>query len=303
MSHQITYVDRLTQKQEIEKVYGGGALRFVYGDNWISRFIGRPLGWIGSKFALCSHLYGLYQKSSCSARKIKPFIQYFNVDATEFADSVDSFRSFNDFFCRHLKPEARPIDGDANSAVMPADGRYLFYPNIAKADGFVVKGKKFDIATLVGSSSLAASYLNGSMIMARLCPTDYHRFHFPCTGTPGASSIINGCLLSVNPLAIKRNIETFSENKRSICELSTELFGKVLLIEVGAMAVGTIGQTYEPQTLCKKGAEKGFFSFGGSSVIILFKQNRIVFDEDLLQLSKGHIEVKCLMGQSLGRRK
>ena len=120
----------------------------------------------------------------------------------------------------------RPIDNDEMTAVIPADGRYLFYPEVSKAEGFVVKGKKFDLKSLLQDAHLAKAYEHGSMVIARLCPSDYHRYHFPCACVPGPSRLINGWLYSVNPIAIKTNLEIFTQNKRTVCELNTEKFGK-----------------------------------------------------------------------------
>ena len=177
----------------------------------------------------------------------------------------------------------------------------LVYQNIDKVDGFVVKGKKFSIAKLLQNNLLAASYEGGSMMIARLCPTDYHRYHFPCDGVPGEPKLINGPLWSVNPIALHKNIEIFTENKRVITEIETEKFDKILYIEVGATCVGSIHNTFKPHRPVKKGDEKGYFSFGGSAIILLFKHNCIRLDHDLVRNSEEHLETLCQMGQSLGK--
>lgn len=297
----IVYIDRITGKQEVEKVYGAAALKFLYGKDWVSRLFGAPVAHLLAKNPLFSAWYGYVQKLPFSKKKIIPFIEAFHVDASEFLKPVESFRSFNDFFIRELKSEARPIAADDKTAIIPADGRYLFYPDISVADGFVVKGEKFDLATLLEDKKLADKYFRGSMVMARLCPSDYHRYHFPCDCTPGPTRFINGWLYSVNPIAIKRDVHIFTRNKRTICELETERFGKVLFLEIGATNVGSIHQTHKPGRHYPKGAEKGFFSFGASSLILLFEPGRISIDADLLSATSQHLEIKCLMGQSLGK--
>src|SRR5262249_52241525 len=110
-----------------------------------------------------------------------------------------------------------------------------------------------------------------------------------------------GNLYSVNPAAIKKNIDIFAENKRTLCILDSPDFGKVLFMEVGATCVGTIHETYTPGKWTPKGSEKGYFSFGGSSLILFFQPGKIQFDADLLAASAKHIEIKCLMGQSMGK--
>lgn len=296
----IVYVDRVTGKEEIEKVYGQAALKFLYGDGIFTRIFGKPLMYLLSGIPFCSAFYGYLQKLSCSKRKIRPFIEKFQVDTSEFQDSVDSFRSFNDFFIRKLKPEARPLATGDNVAVIPADGRYRFYPHIEASNGFAVKGQKFDLASLLEDERLAADYSQGTMVMARLCPSDYHRYHFPCDCVPGESRLINGWLYSVNPIAIKKDIHIFTQNKRAVCELQTKRFGKVLYLEVGATNVGSINQTYKPFQTYQKGDEKGYFSFGASALILLFKPGTIELDPDLL--AHPGMEIKCLMGQSMGRK-
>lgn len=294
----IVYIDRTTGKEEVEKVFGGKALHFLYGNGWRSRLFGKPLTHLVSKIPFFSAVYGYCQKSRCSKAKIQPFIEAYGVDPAEFEEKVESFDSFNDFFTRKLKPEARPIAPGDHVAVIPADGRYLFYPNIEMADGFVVKGQKFTLGSLLENEELAAQYSHGTMVMARLCPSDYHRFHFPCTCVPGESYFINGWLFSVNPIAIKQDIHIFTQNKRAICELHTKNFGKVLYIEIGATNVGSIHETYTPFLPYPKGAEKGYFSFGASSLILLFQPGTLTLDPDLVR--HPHTEIRCLMGQSLG---
>ena len=186
-------------------------------------------------------------------------------------------------------------------AIIPADGRYLFYANIAACTGFLIKGQKFKLKEFLCCEELAHEYKEACMVIARLCPSDYHRFHFPCDCLPASPVAINGLLYSVNPMAIKQNIKIFSENKRSLTILATKAFGKVLYIEVGATNVGTIEQIYTAHQPYAKGAEKGFFSFGGSSLVLLFPKGCIQFDQDLLAASQMGLEIKCLMGQSMGK--
>lgn len=292
--------DRLTGKLEKEQIYGEAAIKFLYGDDLTSRLFSRPILSIASKTPLFSSFYGWLQKRPASRKKIEPFIQEYGVDLSDYKKNVEEFTSFNDFFTRELKPGARSFAGDENTAIIPADGRFLAIPDITKSDGFLVKGKKFDFESLLQNKELAERYKNGTMVMGRLCPTDYHRFHFPCDCVPGESKPINGYLYSVNPIALKKNCEILTENKRCYTLLETKQFGTVLYMEVGATNVGTIIQTYTPGKEYVKGDEKGYFSFGGSFLILLFEEGRIELAEDLVNTNKDKIELKCLMGQSLG---
>jgi phosphatidylserine decarboxylase len=300
---EIIYWDRKTKREEKEKVYGQFFLELLYGDGLLARCFSFFLLPLFSRIPILSKWYGAFQDSSLSKCKVKPFIASYDVDSSEFLDSVDSYPSFNAFFIRKLKPSSRPILEGSHVAVLPADARYLVFPNIDQADGFWIKGKKFSLEALLQNHELANRYAQGSMVIARLCPVDYHRFHFPFECIPGEVKRINGPLFSVNPIALKRNIEILSENKRTITELQTKEFGRVLYIEVGATYVGSIHQTFTPGKSCAKGEEKGYFAFGGSCLILLFEPNRIVFDQDLLANSAKTIEVRGFFGQSLGNSK
>lgn len=302
MSEPIVYIDRSTGKQEVEKVYGASALKFLYGEGLFTRLFGVPLMYLLARVPFFSWAYGEWQKSRFSRKKIAPFIENFQVDASDFAEK--DFKSFNDFFIRKLKPEARPIAEGEGVAVIPADGRYLFYPNLSLADGFVVKGQKFNLAMLLDNADLADEFQHGTMVIARLCPSDYHRFHFFYECVPSDTTLINGWLFSVNPMAIKsalkRDIDVFTQNKRALCELHMEKYGKALYMEVGATNVGSIHQTYAPYLPQRKGAEKGYFSFGASALILLFPKGKITLCPDLLNVP-AHTEVRCLMGQAMGQ--
>lgn len=298
---EIHFIDRVSRKEEKEKVYGQIFLEILYGKRLSHRFLSFFFLPLFTKIPLLSKLYGDVQKCTWSKRKIASFIRTFHINTSEFLDPVDSFQSFNDFFIRKLKPEARPIATGNDVAVLPADARYLFFSNISKSDGFLVKGQKFDLEDLLGSSALANKYSQGSMIIARLCPVDYHRFHFPCNCVPDEPKLINGPLFSVNPMALKSKIDILTQNKRMLTQLSTKNFGTILYIEVGATYVGSIQQTFTPGEHYAKGDEKGYFSFGGSCLILLFEPARIEFDQDLLDASHRRIEIKGLLGQSMGR--
>lgn len=293
----IIYIDRTTKEKKQEKVYGDRSLLFLYGKSRLAPLCVKLL----SQNALFSSLYGWWQRRFWTKSKIVPFIRKYEVKVEEFQKSPAEFRSFDDFFTRKLKPETRPIHAREKTLIIPADGRYLFYQDISQCDGFVVKGKKFSLPSLIQDPSKAAQFKEGSMVIARLCPADYHRFHFPYDCTPSTPRPIPGPLFSVNPCALKKNINIFSENKRAVTVLSSKEIGNFLFIEIGATCVGSIHQTFTPEKPVKKGEEKGYFSFGGSSLILLFEKDCIHFDEDLIEASKQHIEILCHMGQSMAR--
>lgn len=287
----IYFIDRETREQKEELIYCERQLRFFYESK---------LGGLCAKFIstnpFFSKFLGWWQRRSWTKRNILPFITKYGVDAQEIERPISEYRNFDEFFSRKLRSDARTL---APGAILPADGRYLFYQNVDECDGFVVKGKKFSFHKLLGDPKLAEKYASGSMILVRLCPTDYHRFHFPVDCIPGPAHLINGPLYSVSPFAVKQSLEIFTENKRMYTELHTEKYGTILFIEVGATCVGAIHQTYTPNQPYKKGDEKGYFSFGGSSLILLFEKEKIKFARDLLAFSEHHVEIFCRFGQPM----
>jgi phosphatidylserine decarboxylase len=292
---EILYHDRYLDKSCAEKVYGDKALRWTYGT-----LAGRIALATAVKRAWFSRWYGWQMDRPSSRQKIAPFIEEYDLDANEFARDPDEFKTFNEFFFRALKPQARPIDPDPQAVVFPADGRHLCVPDLSDCDGLFVKGEMFDLPTLLQDSVLAKRFAGGSLLLSRLCPVDYHRFHFPVAGVPGPTRLIKGPLYSVNPIALKQNIQILATNKRCLTQLETETTGTVLVMEIGATCVGSICQTYQPGTAAAKGAEKGFFRFGGSSTIMIFEPDRVRFDNDLIENSQQQRELYAKMGDHMG---
>jgi phosphatidylserine decarboxylase len=288
---EIVYFDRYEKALRVEKVYGDRALRWTYGT-----LTGRLFLEMFVKRALFSRWYGQRMDRPASREKIVPFLQQYGLDASEFLLDVEQFGTFNDFFARELKREARPIDANPSSVIFPADGRHLCVPDLSQADGLFVKGQMFRLDELLPDRTLAERYARGSLLLSRLCPVDYHRFHFPAAGTPGTARLLNGPLYSVNPMALVQNIRILATNKRCLTELRDTAFGTVLLLEIGATCVGSIRQTY----VAGEGMEKGYFCFGGSSTITVFEPDRVRFDDDLVENSRVHRELYARMGDRAG---
>ena len=291
----IRYYHRAKKTVETETVYGEKWLRWTYGGTagtWaLELLVKRP--WL-------SRYYGWRMSRKFSAKDVIPFIVEYNLDVDEFAKSPFSFTSFNDFFYRALKRGARPIAPGDDVAVLPADGRHLAFQNVDAATGFYAKGQQFSLESFLGDAELAREFAGGAMLISRLCPVDYHRFHFPVAGTPGEARLINGWLYSVSPIALRRNLRYLWENKRMVTLVESPTFGRVAVCEIGATMVGTISQSYVPARAVQKGEEKGLFQFGGSCVITLFQKGRIRFDADLLEQSANQLEVYAKMGERLG---
>jgi phosphatidylserine decarboxylase len=292
----IRYFNRHTGVMETEQVYGEGFLRWTYG---------HPAGalalWAMVKRPFFSKWYGRRMSTPASAARVLPFIERYGLNAADFADAPDSYRSFNEFFFRKLKPAARPMDSDENSVAFPADGRHLGFQRASEIEGVFVKGQRFDLPTLLGDAALAARYADGALVLSRLCPVDYHRFHFPLSGVPGETRLIDGPLFSVSPLALRKRLSYLWTNKRTITKLATHNAGTVLLMEIGATCVGTIGQTFKPGEQVKKGAEKGYFAFGGSSTLTIFEPGAVILETDLAEHSSRRTELYARVGSRMAQ--
>ena len=298
----LRYYNRRTGELETEQIYGESWLRFAYEHR-----VGRFFLWLLVKRAFFSHLYGWQMSKRVSAARVLPFIIKYDIDVRTFAKSPYEFKTFNEFFYRRLKKEVRPIDPGADVAVFPADGRHLVFPNVAEADGYYVKGSTFTLAELFGEDTFseenrvnATLFAGGAMVISRLCPVDYHRFHFPCEGVPAPARLIKGELYSVSPIALRQRVKYLVQNKRMLTLIDSPVFGKVAMFEVGATNVGSIVQTFLPDRMASKGEEKGLFKFGGSCVITLFQRGRIQFDADLVEQSGRWVESYAQMGERLG---
>lgn len=290
----IHYFNRYTQRVEVEQVYGAAWLRWAYQ---------HPLGRLALaaliKRAVFSRWYGWRMNRPRSRSKIQPFIRTYNLAVDEFAERPETFRSFNEFFYRRLKPEARPIDADPRVVIFPADARHLGFPDASKIEGVFVKGQRFELARLLQDSALAARYKKGPVVLSRLCPVDYHRFHFPSAGRASAPRLVDGPLYSVSPIALRRKLAYLWENRRVITTITTENLGTIIMLEIGATNVGSIRQTYQAGPI-GKGDEKGYFAFGGSSTLLLFEPHRVQLAADLLERSRQRCELYARMGDRLG---
>ncbi len=290
----ITYLNRYTGKLETEQVYGEGFLKWAYGNPLgkiaLNSFIKRPF---------FSKWYGNRMNHPKTKEKVIPFIKKYQLDTNDFLDKPDSYKNFNDFFFRKLKPEARPIAD--SPLVFPADGRHLGFKNAEQIDGVFIKGQQWNLQKLINDDDLYKEFKNGSLVLSRLCPVDYHRYHFPLTGTPSETVMINGPLFSVSPIALRQNLNYMWQNKRTRTLLQTENHGKVLIMEIGATCVGSIHQTFNAGEKVEKGAEKGYFAFGGSSTITIFQKGKVTLDADLLENSAKQQEIYAKMGDSMGK--
>lgn len=290
----IRYIERKTGEEKIEKVPGENFLKFLYY---------QPLGKLSLealvKRKFVSAWYGKKMDAPASKEKIVDFAESLGIDLQEAEKELKEFTSFNDFFYRKLKKGARTWDMQEDVLVSPADGKVLAYENIDEFSSFFLKGQEFSLESLFRSKELAAKYKGGSFIIVRLAPVDYHRYHFPADGKVSASRKIEGYYYSVSTHAIRVNANIFLENKREYVLLETKAFGDIAYFEIGATMVGGIHQTFVPDSFVKKGQEKGYFDFGGSTCLLLFEKGKVKIDEDLLENTKKGIETKVYVGEKI----
>lgn len=291
----VEVVARETEDVFDEVVAGEGLMRLFYGTPVGLRittklFVSRWLSYFG----------GLYYDSRISKRKIKQFAKQLDIDLEECEKELREYRSFNDFFARKLRPGSRPVKDETGAFVSPGDGRLLVFPQIDEDTLSYVKWAPIRLVDLFNRDrALVEKYRGGACGVLRLCPSDYHRFHFPCSGTAGPTRQVKGLLHSVNPYVLKQKRPVFALNKRTICEVDSPDFGPVLLMEIGALGVGSIVQTYSSEAPVQRGDEKGYFKFGGSTTLFFVERGRVKFDEDLVEHSKEGLETLVRMGESI----
>ena len=287
--------DRTTKSYEEELVAGKKYLEWIYESP-----IGKNITELIIKKKLFSKLYGMFCDTKLSTHKIQSFVKEFDIDMTITKKAVDEFTSFNDFFTRELTLKSRPINKDKNILISPGDGRLIAYNNIDLNNIIQIKGLTYSLKELINNDNIAENYRYGTCIILRLAPTDYHRFHFIDSGIPCESHFINGHYYSVNPIALKTIPKLFCENKREWSLFKSDNFDDILYIEVGATCVGSILQSYKPSIRVNKGDEKGYFKFGGSTVVLFFKKGCVKIDDDILKQSSLGFESKVILGEKIG---
>ena len=289
----ITYYDRYLKKVCEETVMGEGMIRWAYqtlSGKIFSSFI------FGN--SILSRMLGAYFDSGLSKGQIKKSIAELDIDQSEFELNVDAFRSFNHFFTRTLKKGVRPFDKNEMIISSPADGRVLVYPKASQDSIISIKGMDDKVSRFIGKD--IDGFDNCSVAVIRLCPADYHRYHFPCDGEVIDSGRISGKYHSVNPVALDAVPNIFCRNKREFTVCKSGDF-KFIISEVGAFGVAGIIQTYRENKF-RKMDEKGYFKFGGSTVVLIFPEGSVTFDDDLLQYSAEGTETLIHVGDSLAQK-
>ena len=291
--HPIQYIERSSGMIITESVMGSKALDFAY-----NTLLGRSLWGLLFNTGFLSRLLGAFYDSKLSRKSIESLIKIPGLKADEAEKDYRQYESFNDFFTRRLKPGARPLGPGDDVLPSPADGRLLVYPSISPSALMPVKGAMRSLNTLCGQELPADFY---SVAVIRLAPVDYHRYHYPCDCCKTDKEVyISGKYHSVNPVAFAKAPDLFTENTRCITKLKSDVFGEFLFLEVGAFGVGSIVNLHAATTDFQKGDEKGFFKFGGSTVILIMESDKVQFDSDLIKNSSGSMETLIRYGERIG---
>ena len=289
----VRFVDRRSGEVREEVVLGEAFVRYVY-----ERALGRALRRTILTRPLFSKAYGRWQSSRFSRRSIAPVVRDLAIDMEDYETPPGGFVHFNDFFTRKLRPGARPIDPDPRRLVSPADGRTFAYVDVRGDTLLPAKGRHVSLRDLLRDETEARRFAHGTVLIVRLCPSDYHRFHFPCAGVSGRSRTLAGPLESVNPRALERGRAILDTNQRDVTYVDSPTFGRVAYLEIGAMCVGSIVQSYCPGPI-DAGAEKGYFQFGGSTVILVLEPGRVAIDADLVESTRRGLETLVHMGEGI----
>ena len=238
---------------------------------------------------------GRFLSTGASKVFIKPFIKSNHIDMSQF-EPVE-YESYNDFFSRRIRPEARPIDMDPRHLISPADSKLTALP-ITETGRFTLKHTEYTVGSLLKDPTLAAEYVGGLCLIFRLTVDDYHRYCYAFSGEKGENIRIPGKLHTVNPIA-NDFFPIYKENAREYTILHTRAFGDVIAMEVGALLVGKI-VNHHGQAPIRRGQEKGYFQFGGSTVVLLLKKDAALLDEDILENSRNGIETVVKFGERIG---
>lgn len=261
---------------------------FLY-NNFFGRLI---LKLVNKRFL--SVLVGKYLDSKFSKGLIKNFIKNNSIDMSPYEKKT--FQSFNEFFSRKIKNGERNFSKDKRELCSPADSKLTVF-KVDRTSKFTIKNKEYNLVNILRNKELAREYENGYMLVFRLGVDDYHRYSYVDTGKIISKKKIKGIYNTVGPIAFER-FKVFEENVREYEVLDTFHFDQVIQMEVGAIFVGKIKNYHRARFT--RGEEKGYFQFGGSTIIMFFKENTIKIDKDILNNSKSNIETRVLMGEKIG---
>ena len=234
-----------------------------------------------------------YMSTKLSIKRINQTIKDYHIDMSIYEEK--EYSSFNDFFLRRKKD--LHFDMNSNHFVSPCDARLTVY-KLNKSSSFDIKGSKYSVNEIINDS--LNDYENGYALVFRLDAPDCHYYHFIDNGTLDEYKFIKGKLHAVLPIAFKK-YKVFHTNSREYTILHTENFDDIIEIEVGALNIGKIVNNKKIKKY-KRGDEKGHFEFGGSTIILFVKDNKVTIDNDILLNSTLGNETKVSCGEKIGTK-
>lgn len=263
-------------------------LRLLYGN--------RALGWLIRPEV--SKLVGRFMDTGLSRIMINPFIKKNDIDIS--VCQKNEFDSYNDFFKRKLVPGARTIDMTDEGFVSPCDSRLTVYDiEDTERQTFNIKDSEYTVASLLRDKKLARHYRGGKLWLFRLCVDDYHRYIYNVSGKQSDVRRIEGLYHTVNPIA-SEYYDIYKENTREYCLIRTQDAGTIIDMEVGALLVGRIVNRYVDSTDVRRGEEKGYFEFGGSTIILLIQKDKVAPLDRIVENSRKDIETRVRQGELVG---
>jgi phosphatidylserine decarboxylase len=281
----------------------------VYGERWVKWFYSLPERkllhhWLTAQWF--SKLCGFWHNLSLSRRQISSFIKNYSINIHQFLpqngrSEESPYANFNQFFIRRFKPGVRRFVESPEQLPAFAEARYLGYALTNDQISYPVKGDFLKARDLLSNTQWEKYFEGGPMLIARLCPVDYHRFHFPDDGEILVHYTIPGKLHSVSPMAVSKVPDILITNERQVTIIDSQNFGKLAVIEIGAMGVGKIVQTYMG-VWARRGEEKGYFLFGASTVILLGEKGRWQPSADITYHSKQGTETLVLLGDVVAQQ-
>lgn len=277
---------------DLKKLLPSKSQAFVYRNKF---------GRIILKLLICkpiSKIVGAFLNSPMSKPMIKKFVKNNNIDLSLYEN--ENYSCYNDFFTRKIKLENRVMVDDKNAFISPADSRLLVL-DINDNLKFKIKNGYYSLEALLDDKKLADEFSGGKLLIFRLCVDDYHRYCFIDNGKILNNKYINGKLHTVQPIALEKD-DFFKENSREVTVIETENFGKTAMVEIGAMMVGKI-INHNTNGIAKKGEEKGYFEFGGSTVCVVLKKNEVEFDDEIINNTKNELETRVLFREKIGYKK
>jgi len=254
--------------------------------------------WLGSS-PTWDWLVSAFQNTRFSARNIEPFIRKHRIDMTEYEPGP--FKSYAEFFDRKFLPGKRQFPDQPGEMGAFAEARYFAWEKLEPGMEFPIKGHSLTPETLLGNAARGKDFEGGPVILARLSPMDYHHLHYVDDGRTIDTWRLGSRLWTVNPNALQHQPDILFRNERSVQLLETHHFGRLAMVEVGALSVGRIVQVHDLEKPFKRGAEKSMFKFGGSAVVLFGEPEKWRPETDVLEHTANGQETLIRLGQPIAR--